>query len=437
MVSDAGATARRLGEQERLFHYLHGFGGLIAVQVLHIAGRLDPALVERGLAWLQTQHPIMRARIRYGGLVFRDLPPFVYRQPWFDLDGATEIPLRVVTDPSPDAWERELQRELKKPLARGRNPRMRAVLVRAAADAEHCHLFFTADHAIADAQATNMASRDLMAFFADPATLAQRPPVPAMLPQPLEFGMPKRSDSGTKGYTAALRLPPQKVKGGRQISRLIERRVDPQEATALRAAVKANRTTLHGALTAAFLTAIREKYGLAEMTSLSTADLRRLCKPPFPTQTYGCYIDLLRTQHPIAGGFWDIARDVSFKLIAALAKDQEAASIMKLFDWEVYRKEMWPTITHQRRIDGLAVTTAGDSGLAETYGAFRLDGVTMAVSTVMFGTGLFVISSERLGGIDIYVCYADYALATPDAADLADRAMAALRRASASAAIAA
>ena len=40
---------------------------------------------------------------------------------------------------------------------------------------------------------------------------------------------------------------------------------------------------------------------------------------------------LLRTRHPISDDFWATARDVSFKLIAALAKDQEAASIMKLW----------------------------------------------------------------------------------------------------------
>jgi hypothetical protein len=430
MASDTiPANTRKLGEQERLFHYLHGFGGLIAVQVLHISGRLDAELVQRGLAFLQAQHPIMRAHIRYGGLVFRSLPPFVYRQPWFELDGTTEIPLRVVTDPAPDAWERELQRELVKPMRRGRNPRLRAVLVRASANSELSHLLLTADHAVADAQASNMASRDLLAYFADPEAMAQREPVHTSLPAPLEAGMPKRPDSGTKGYTAALRLPAQNVPGGKQLGRLIERHLDAAETATLKQAIKANRTTTHGALSAAFLTAIREKYRLAEMTSISTVDLRRLCKPAFPTQTFGCYVDLLRTRHPITGSFWSIAQDVSFKLIAALAKDQETASIMKLFDWEVYRKESWPTLTHQRRIDGLAITTAGESGLAEHYGRFRLTGVSMAVSTVMFGSGLFVISSERLGCLDLFVCYADYALATPDAIDITDRALAGLRQA--------
>ncbi|HVX82881.1 MAG TPA: hypothetical protein VHB23_16040 [Devosiaceae bacterium] len=425
-----GAT-RRLGEQERLFHYLHGYGGLIPVQVLHIRGRLDPDLARRALDWLQRRYALLRAHIRYGELVFRDLPPFAYRQPWFDLEGTGPIPLEVVTDPDPEAWRRVLDRELGKPLQKGRNPRLRALLVREGPDAPACRFFLTADHAIADAQATNMASRDFMAYLADPAA-AEAMPLPstaAELPPPLEFGMPKRSDSGTKGYQPALRLPPQKVKGGKQISRHIERRVDPAATAALKECVKQKRTTLHGAMSAAYLLAIRDKYGLGEMTTLSTIDLRRLCKPPFPSSTYGCYIDLLRTRHDISGDFWSIARDVSFGLITTVAKDQEAASIMKLFDWEVYRKELWPTITHQRRIDGLAMTTAGESGLVEDYGPFTLERVTMAVSSVMFGASFFVITSERLGGLDIYTCYADYALERGNAEDLADRAVAHLREA--------
>jgi hypothetical protein len=104
-------------------------------------------------------------------------------------------------------------------------------------------------------------------------------------------------------------------------------------------------------------------------------------------------------------------------------------------EWEVYRAEVGPAITHNRRLDGLAVTTTGESGLATDYGPFRLEGVTMAVSTVMFGTGLFVICSERLGGLDLYVCYSEDALAKQDAEDLTDRAMAALRSAAVMAAM--
>jgi hypothetical protein len=42
--------SRPLGEQERLLNYLHAYGGLIVLQVLHVRGRLDPAQVRAALA---------------------------------------------------------------------------------------------------------------------------------------------------------------------------------------------------------------------------------------------------------------------------------------------------------------------------------------------------------------------------------------------------
>src|SRR5690606_26148732 len=117
----------------------------------------------------------------------------------------------------------------------------------------------------------------------------------------------------------------------------------------------------------------------------TTIDLRRLMKPPLPAETFGCYIDILRTRHAISDDFWAVAREASFRLITTLARDQESASILKLYGFDVYRKEMAGIIAHRRRIDGLAVTTAGESGLKREYGSFVLDDVTMAVSLDMFG----------------------------------------------------
>ena len=137
--------------------------------------------------------------------------------------------------------------------------------------------------------------------------------------------------------------------------------------------------------------AFRQKYGLADMTQISSVDLRRLCRPVFPAETFGCYIDLMRTAHHIDADFWDVARDVSFKLITTLARDRLSASLMKLPGWDVYRQETVPTMTHKRRLDGLGITTARWSGLVRDYGPLTLTGVTMMVSTVMFGSALFVI----------------------------------------------
>ena len=121
-------SSRELGEQELLLNFLHQFSGLIVLSVLHIRGRLDRTQLQDALDWIQIQHPILRAHVRYGRLVFRSLPPFVFRQPSFVTQGTTKIPLTVVEDPNPHLWRQILARELRTPIKRGSNPRLRARL---------------------------------------------------------------------------------------------------------------------------------------------------------------------------------------------------------------------------------------------------------------------------------------------------------------------
>ena len=429
-LQTSGSGERALGEREFLFHLLHRFGGLIPGQVLHIEGKLDPALLREALDWLQSQHPILQARIIYPGFMLRPQPPFLLRRTAFKIEGTRPIPLRVVTNPAPDAWERELERAVGWSIPIGRVPRLRVTLVRASSDAERCQIILSADHAVADAQATNMVSRDLMDFLADPEAARQRAPRQTQIPEPLEARL-KEPEATPAPYLRARRVPGRRNPIQLGVAKVVERRIEPAQTEARMAAIRASRTTLHGAVSAAFLTAIRDKYGLAKMTQLSTVDLKRLASPPFPRDLYGCYIDILRTEHAIDKDFWSIARDVPFKLVAGMGRGRKAASILKHFGWEDYVNDLIPSGFHHRRIDGLAVTTAGESGLVTDYGPFKLTRVTMTVSTLMFGPALFVIVSERLGGLDFYVGYASYALDKADAEDLSDRAILALASAAA------
>jgi hypothetical protein len=418
--------SRALGEQERLLHYMHPYGGLMPLQVMHIRGQLDADRVAGALKWLQRQHPMLRAHIRYGGPVFRSLLPFIYRQPYFDTEGTTEIPLQTVGG----RWEDALTEELRMPLPRGRNPRLRVTFLREEAE-DLNHLIFCADHATLDAQAAHLMCRQMLEYFADPVAMEAKAPVHERLPPPLEAGLPNKTSSGAKRYEPALRLPRQHVPGAKRATGFIMRQLDASATGALKTAVRANRTTIHGAISAAFLLAMHQKYGVEQMTCMSSVDLRRLCKPPLPAETYGCYIDVLRTRHTLGPDLWPIARDVSFKLISALAKDQEAASFLKLAGWEVYAAETWPTMTHHRRLDGLGITTAGDSKLPAHFGNYTLEGVTMAVAIDFIGPSLLVLAAERLGALDISICYATDAMPGPDVIELSDRALAALSTAAA------
>jgi hypothetical protein len=435
MEDDVGEM-RPLGEREQLLSHLHTRGELIAMQVLHVRGRLDPALVKRSLAWLQTQHPMLRAHIRNGKIVWRPQPPFIYRQRWFDTEGTTEIPLRVLDDTDPDAWRKVFADDIRTPIRKGSHPRLRITLVRQSPDGDLNHIVICADHATLDAKSANMFARQLLEFLADPATAQLKSPLSTALPPPIEDGLTKKSGNGKKSgsgkkttYMPAIRLPKQTVRDRRKGTRVLARFLGPASTAALGDAIKANRTTLHGAITAAFLLAMRERYGLDTMTVLSPVDLRRLSTLALPRDTYGCYVDILRTSHPITDDFWATARHASFTLIAALARDWESASILKFPNWEVYRPEAGPTIRNRRRLDGLAVTTAGESGLRSSYGAYTLEDITRAVSLDMFGPFLFVIANEQLGGLDLNIGYTARAISDEETCWLTDNAVARLESA--------
>jgi hypothetical protein len=88
-------------------------------------------------------------------------------------------------------------------------------------------------------------------------------------------------------------------------------------------------------------------------------------------------------------------------------------------------------MTHHRRLDGLGITTAGDSKLPAHFGNYTLEGVTMAVAIDFIGPSLLVLAAERLGALDISICYATDAMPGPDVIELSDRALAALSTAAA------
>lgn len=410
--------SRPLGEHERLLHYLHAFGGMIATEVLQLRGPLDLEQVRAALRFLQRQHPMLRAHIRYGEVVVRREAPYVYRQPYFETEGTTEIPLLTSDRP----WEEVMTRSLKTPLPRGRNPRLQLTLIPDQADPDVTRLLIAADHAAIDAYSVNMMTRQLFEYLEDPAgTEAHTTPTHTALPPPLEQGLPKKSGDGTN-YTPALRIPPQRGERGRPETRIVARSIPASVVDALKATARTKGATLHGVLTAGFFLAMHDVFGVDAMSVLSSFDLRRMSKPPLPNGTFGCYIDIIRTTHKITD-LWSTARDISFRLISTVAKDHASASFMNLPTIAQYKIEFWPTITHGRRIDGLAVTTAGESTLKSRYGNHVIEGITMGIALDMFGPGLLVLSNEREGALDLSVNYATRAMTNEVAVRVTERAI--------------
>jgi hypothetical protein len=413
-------SRRELGTSELLTFQAHAFGALTAAGMMQISGRLTPELVRRALDWLQDEHPILRAHIVKKGVGFMPAPPFVYRRVFFETEGTERIPLRSIIDPDPQAGLRLLQEELRHPIpSSGRNPRMRAILVRPSEDADTAQLITCSDHTIADVQSAMRSHDQLLRFFADPDGIARPSGRQAPLPPALESVLPPKSNR-SGAYEPLIRLPVARFPKSDVGSAVATRTLELAATQTLKADARAHRTTVHGVVAAAILHAIHTHFGLDEMSCLSSVDLRRLCKPAIPAEIYGCYVDLLRTRHRIDAPFWTLARDVSGKLLTALARDHASASVLKWPTWPMILTETLPLLANRLRADGLVLTTGGEVELGRKYGAFTLEGTTGMVSQEVVGAGFFGIAIERGGVMEIMLCYAPHCLAKADAEAVAD-----------------
>jgi len=410
---------RRLGFTETLLHLLHHVTGLIVLQVLHVRGPVSESDLRQALATMQSRHPVIQCHIRLRGIRTFNQAPFVLPKFAFVRAGTTDIPLDVVEAD----WQDVMSRELSRPIRGRKVPRMRVTLVRDVAESGLNHIVICADHATIDAKSINLISGELLERIADGGSSRAESPSMAPLPPALEDRLPPKPRLGRSRYQRSLPLPNQHIPGLFHETRLIKRRLDQETTQGLKARIKAHHTTLHGALAAACLLAERAKFGLTEATMLSTVDLRRLCRPPMRADVFGCYIDILRTRHAISHDIWPLARELSFRLINTLARDQANASILRLWGIPFYLRELPSMLLNSRRMDAVAVTTAGESDLRRSYGTLELEDVSMAVSLSLFGPSIFVIASEREAGIDLSIGYSTGGLRPRDAEDLVDHAL--------------
>lgn len=416
--ASAGIRSRELGPQEQYLHELHGYGGLIPVNCQAITGPLTPELVRRGLDWLQKKHALLAAHIRYEGRVFRKEIPFVTRRAFFDLDGTEPIPLTIL--PAGTDWQALMQKECQTPMQRGRNPRMRATLILAGADGIS-RLITATDHTIADAPAGMMASRQLLEVIADPE---RDDPEPQGLPPALETFMPNKSGTGTKPYRPAIRLPLKANWRAKRETHNVNHTFTPAETETINALTKKNRVTVHGTVSASLLEAIGALYGLDEITTVPTIELRRMCKPPLPPETFGCYIDILRIPAKIGGPFWGMARDSAFKLVTTVAREMADASILKLMTWRAMREEMKRGLMKSgMRLDAMGMTSAGKVDLKSEFGPFRVVDTDMLMSMHVIGPGFFAVNFESEGKLHLALNFASHAVPDTDMQKVLDHAV--------------
>jgi NRPS condensation-like uncharacterized protein len=271
-----------------------------------LAAKLDAAVsaaqLRRALQTVQQRHPLLRVRI---DLSSSGTPHFV-EQP-------AEIPIRVVDRVDGDQWQQELAVELAETLPWHCAPLARVVLLRGPNQSE---LLVSCHHAIADGMSSAYLLRDIVAGLSG----VLHPFIPLSAAQSLESLVLMPSELAPLASLSAI---------APQYSTVITRRPQPQVHTmvlegrqtrALRDRARAEQTTVHGCIGAAFLLAIASDSTITEpLRCLSPINVRQHL-PATVAEAIGLYITYGLSVHDDLHrqNFWEVARSLTHQLKPAL-----------------------------------------------------------------------------------------------------------------------
>jgi hypothetical protein len=275
--------------------------------VARIRGGLNAPWLRAALLRAQRRHPALRARIDCGN---GGCPRFV-------AGDRAEIPLRIRDRVAGDVWHVELVSELATPFDTTATPLVRVVLVQGPSVSE---LIMLVHHALGDALGAAFLVRELLDDLASAPTVRPHPPRP-----PMEelLGLPHRCVPSPNGDAASRRF------AGRAAA-LEVWESEPGWAGELVDRCRRQRTTVQGALTAAFTLALAESGRVAvdgAVRCLSPISVRRLC-PPVGTD-FGLYLTSARTCHrpTTATDLWELARVARDQIAAGLTHGRLSARV--------------------------------------------------------------------------------------------------------------
>ena len=304
-IDGEAGVLRPLTAQEEIYWQLTFNDQIHPVIAAHVVGRTVAEQWRTALDALQARHSLLQVSIE---VPTPETP--AQTQPFFRRHVDVPIPLRIVPWTSVSRWEDEIERELAIPFRLGEAPLIRAVLIHAP---DRSILILGASHSISDGLSLSFMVRDMLSAIAG---------------QPLEPLAPSRSAEDLLGVEpvsptspAADALQPSPVRG------------EPPSITSLRftaaltervvALSRQNGTTLHGALAAAIVLAMRRqvpRFRHETLRMISPVNVRSLLGAG---EECGMYFTSPKAEFDPArpAAFWDMARATRQNIVDASTRE--------------------------------------------------------------------------------------------------------------------
>jgi hypothetical protein len=271
-----------------------------------VRGQFAPDELHAALAQVRARHPLLGMRIAVDG---EQWPCLIAEQ-------VPDLPVRVVARQAEDDWIAQVEQELEQPFDRPVGPLVRFVWLRSPDVSE---LVIVCDHLLVDGLSAALLVRDLLGQLGQPGTPIERLPV---LPTLNELIPPDLADKLAQ-YLAAMppseaappqAPPPQVSPVPPTPQRVLAWALAEPQTAALVARCRAERTTVQGAICAAFLGALaaaQPGVASAQRRVQSPFSLRgRLARPV--AEDFGLFIALpeVGVDCPPDRDLWDVARDI-------------------------------------------------------------------------------------------------------------------------------
>lgn len=302
---------RKLDGSEHLMYILSDAMPIQFAITARIKGDFSISQLRRALVKARRRHPLLAVRVVMDKA----------EEPWFTQEGVPELPMRVLEGIQDGDWLQAVKDELREPFSMETGPLVRFVLIKLD---DLSDLIAICHHSIADGLSAAYLVRDILHYLSDPCAnvepLPLMPPIGGLIPPAVEKGFSQQSAAA---LTEILPAPPTgkeemiaasepKPAGSPHFYVTVESLAETQ-TTALIVRAHQERTTVHGALGAAFLRAFAEVEGQDEWerTIQSPANLRnQLAKPV--GESVGTFITSVKTTVDCSPerDFWQIAREV-------------------------------------------------------------------------------------------------------------------------------
>lgn len=347
---------RYLGAFEHSFWLYNQFLPMDFATVAKLQGQFSVDRLSTVLGQVQQHHPLLRVRIATDAI---GLPKFV--------ETDDKIPLRSIARTDDGQWQTELEAELARSLDWEVAPLLRVVLLQSGAQSELMIIFH---HAIADGVSGIHLMRDIIQGLEgktfERSELSDAVSLESALPgiAPSLEATPKPEDY----------VPPLSRRPRPHIRSVV---LSPELTQQLLQRSRAEGTTVHGAIGAAFLLALAQQDANSDaMRCLHPVNVRSQLSLPMP-EGVGLYISLAMTSHFLQAdaAFWDVARSVKAQLsqidiAQQLIEESQVRqpAIANLTDTTAFAEAGRSQYSGQ-----LNVTNLGRIDLAQQYGNIRIE----------------------------------------------------------------